>query len=78
MEPWLSLHNGIGSKDIPISSKRDWIQTNCLVVSEIDMYSASVEDSAIDFCALKFQQNTPFANFTKYHVVDFLIVGSEA
>jgi hypothetical protein len=30
-----------------------------------DIYSASVEDSAIDFCTHEFQQTTPLANFTK-------------
>ena len=65
VDPWLSPHNGIGPKSIPISLKSVQIQTTCLLVSESDMYSASVEESAIDFCALEFQQDTPFASFTK-------------
>jgi len=74
----LSLHNGIGARFIPSSLRSEWIQTNCLLVSHSNMYSALVEESAIDFCALEFQQNTPFAIFTKSPVVDFLVTGSEA
>ena len=46
------------------------MQTSCLHVSDRDMYSASVEESAIVFCALLFQEiAVPISN-TKYPVVD--------
>ena len=65
MEPWLSPHNGIGARFIPNSLRSEQIQTNCLLVSHSNIYSASVEESAIDFYTLEFQQNTPLAIFTK-------------
>ena len=68
----------MGPKSILISLKSEWIQTTCLLVSESDMYSASVEESAIDFCALEFQQNVPFVNFTRQPVVDLLVIRSDA
>ena len=68
--PWLSPQSGIVLTGIPNSFKKEHIQISCLHVSERDMYSASVEESAIVFCALLFQKiAVPLSN-TKFPVVD--------
>ena len=54
--PLLSTCNVIGSSLCPISPKSDFNQTSCQLVSDIAMYSASVDNSATDFCFLEFQQ----------------------
>ena len=62
--PWLSPQSGIGRKSMPNSFIRTLIQTSCLHASDSDIYSASVEESAIVHCALVFQQTTPLASLT--------------
>ena len=62
----------------PNSSNIDLIQTSCLEQSDAAMYSASVDDRAINFCAHDCQLNVPFANFKKYPVCEHLLFGSDA
>ena len=68
--PWLSLHSGIALSVIPSSPKSEFTHTNCLHVSDSDIYLASVEESATVRCALQFQLNIPLANFIMYFVVE--------
>ena len=76
--PWLSLQSGIVPIVIPSSFRNECIQTNCLDVSERDMYSASVDDRAIVFCTLLFQEiAAPLSNI-KYLVLDCWDVLSDA
>ena len=69
--PWLSSHSGIAPfMGIPSSLKKECIHTSCLQVSDRDMYSASVKESAIVFCALLFQEiAVPLSN-TRYSVME--------
>ena len=68
--PWLSPQSGIAPTGIPNSFRKECIQTSCLHVSDRDMYSASVEESAIVFYALLFQEIAVSLSNTKYPVVD--------
>jgi hypothetical protein len=78
MAPWLSLQSGIGMELSPSLLKSILTHTNCLLASESDIYSASVEDSTTVFCALEFQLNTVEAIFMMYPVVDQWLTESEA
>ena len=76
--PWLSLQSEIALIFIPNSFKNERIQTSCLDVSERDMYSTSVDDRAIVFCALLFQEiAAPLSNI-KYPVLDRRDILSDA
>ena len=76
--PWLSPQSGIALIVIPSSFKNERIQTNCLDVSERDIYSTSVDDRAIVFCTLLFQEiAAPLSNI-KYLVLDHRDVLSDA
>ena len=71
MAPWLSLQSGIGVGSNPSSPNSVLTHTNCLLASESDIYSTSVEDSTAVFYALEFQLNTAEAIFMMYPVVDW-------
>jgi len=64
IEPWLSLNNRMGASSMPSSENRFLTQTSWQLVSDKDMYSASVEESATVFCICMFQLNIALASFT--------------
>src|SRR5712672_2268318 len=56
--PWLSPHSGMYVNGILSSPMSECIHTNWRVVSDKDMYSASVEKRVTVFCALDNQEVT--------------------
>ena len=62
----------------PISDRSDRIHVNCLAVSDRALYSASVDDKAIVRYHLDTHETGPFANRTRYPVVERLVSKSPA
>src|SRR5712675_521485 len=75
--PWLSPHSGmyvIGILSLPMS---ECIHTNWRVVSDKDMYSASVEERVTVFRTLDNQEVTAPARNTRCPIVECQELGSE-
>ena len=77
-EPWLSPATCMGGTLIPSSERRDLIQTTCRLQSDKAIYSASVLDKAMVFCARDCHENKALANWKKYSVWDRQLILSEA
>ena len=65
MDPWLSPLIGTGPTFIPSSDKRVLIHLACLQQSHKAIYSASVDDKAMVFCARDCQEIEAPANWKK-------------
>ena len=69
---------GIDDIGYPSSMSNVRIQISWRLQSESAMYSASVLDRVMDFCAWELYENIPPANLKKYPVCDRRVEGSDA
>ena len=74
IEPWLLPLICMGATLIPSSFKRALIQTACQLQSDKAIYSASVLDRAIFFCACDCYEKMALAIMKKKPVCDWCLI----